>query len=243
MRYKLWTIFFLIFIPQVVFAVEQSATKSLAFFVGHSQWAKGSYGNGIPPEWDYCRFVGEQVMQLAPQYNITTKIFFRGKGAYDQAVGHMHKEKNAWDPNAPVISCHYNATPITVDNSPVNSPQLRALFANGKAPKKGSLTGTLILYNNNPNSPQIAQRLLKNVQMIMPHPASNFQNVSQIILLNKVDRGAMEVLGNDKVPVMILEIGYGDNPIDYTIMRDPIFKNKLAKAILKTFSTNDKDGT
>ncbi len=234
LNFKKWISLFIILIPQLGHATEQAA-EPLAFFVGHSQWSKGSQGTGLPAEWDYCRAVGEQVIQLAPQYHVTTKVFFRGKGGYAQAVGQMHKEKNLWDPSAPVISCHYNATPITMSNTQKNAPQLRALFANGKTPSKGSLMGTLVLYKPNSASQKIAESLLKNVQMIMPRTESNFQNVSGIIPIDANDRGAKEILSNDKAPVMILEIGYGDNVVDATIMKSPDFQKRLAEAILTTF--------
>lgn len=233
-NFKKTLILFLIFIPHLVCATEP-VDKSLAFFVGHSQWSKGSQGTGLPAEWDYCRAVGEQVVQLAPQYHINAKLFFRGKGGYGKAVGQMHNEKNLWDPNAPVISCHYNSTPETVSNTQKNAPQLRALFADGKKPNKGSLMGTLVLYKPDEASQKIAESLLKNVQTIMPRTESNFQNVSGIIPIDTNDRGAREILSNDKAPVMILEIGYGDNVVDAAIMQSPDFAKRLAEAILTTF--------
>lgn len=233
-NFKKWIGFLILLISQQVFATED-VTKSLAFFVGHSQWNKGSQGTELPAEWDYCRMVGEQIIQLAPHYNIAAKLFFRGEGDYAQAVWQMHKEKNAWDPNAPVISCHYNATPITIGNTQKNAPQLRALFANGKTPSKGSLMGTLVLYKPNPASQKIAEDLLKNVQEIIPRTDPSFQNVSGIIPIDVGDRGAKEILSDDTAPVMILEIGYGDNVVDATIMRSPDFQKRLAEAILTTF--------
>ncbi len=221
------------FIPQISTAVQPE--NKLAFFVGHSQWDKGSQELNLPAEWDYCSKIGEELIKLAPNYHLTAKLFFRGQGAYKDAVHQMHKEKNNWDRNAPIVSCHYNSTPITIDNTQIHASQLRALFVNGLAPRKGSLMGTLVLYKPTPESKKIAEQLLTNVEALMPRNDSNFNNVSGIIPISTEDRGAREILSSDKIPVMLLEIGYGDNQLDMTLMKSAGFQKSVAEAILLTF--------
>lgn len=216
-----------------------AATNTLAFFVGHSQWEKGSKGTELPAEWDFCRAVGEQVVQLAPKYNLEVKVFYRGPGPYPLAVARMHQSKDQWSVSAPVISCHYNATPARFDNVQINAMQIRKLFAQGQSPKKGSLMGTLVMYKATTQSEKIANKLLSNVLAVMKRPLNSpYTNVSGIVLLEPQDRGADEVLyPKTKSPVLLLEIGYGDNPIDSATMSSPGFKSQLAEAILKSFNT------
>lgn len=243
-------LFKLFFIPaaicMTIFPPWSCATEqpksTLAFFVGHSQWQKGGEGLGLPREWDYCNDVAEEVVKLAPQYHMEVKVFYRGQGSYGKAVAKMHQEKNKWSLQAPVLSCHYNLTPVKPSNVQKNAPKLKALFASGQVPQAGTLMGTLVLYKPTSSSKKLAEKLLHNVQLIMPPATTGFTDVSAIIPISANDRGAKEILSPDPAPVMLLEIGYGDNPITAKQMLAPDFKQKLAEAILNTFSSQSNNG-
>jgi N-acetylmuramoyl-L-alanine amidase len=227
-----------IFFAFVQVAIAQVNTQPLAFFVGHSQWNKGARGiQGILEEWDYCDAVAQQAMKLASQYDMNLKVFYRNNiQSYSKAMDDLWQRKNAWSEIAPVIECHYNITPEKLADVQKNA-SVRQLFVNNTPPKKGTLQGTWVLYQPNQQSKTMAMQLLDNVLSIMPRDDKNSLDVSEVVSVVKGDRGSRLLLSPyAKAPALLLEIGYADNPAEVAMMQADDFKQKLAQAILQTFS-------
>ena len=82
----------------------------LAVLIGHNEVARGAYSDHLAvSEWVYNQRVYRHMAELAPEYEIETKQFFREKStSYTKEIEDAYALIDAWEPDA-ILELHFNA--------------------------------------------------------------------------------------------------------------------------------------
>ncbi|TMV07916.1 hypothetical protein FGK63_10715 [Ruegeria sediminis] len=82
----------------------------LAVLIGHNSVAQGAFSERlVVSEWHFNQRVYTHLAELAPEYEIEPKQFFRQKStSYEKEIAEAYAAIDAWGPDA-VIELHFNA--------------------------------------------------------------------------------------------------------------------------------------
>jgi hypothetical protein len=91
-------------------AMQPRRKFRLAVLIGHNRVARGAYSDHLAvSEWIYNQRVYRHMAELAPEYEIETKQFFREKStSYTKEIEDAYALIDAWNPDA-ILELHFNA--------------------------------------------------------------------------------------------------------------------------------------